>query len=53
MTPLIAELIRSRPAGEEPIPALHRALSAGLAAVYDADHEVLLARTRLGAIRWR
>ena len=45
--PLIAELIRRRPAEEEPLTALHRALAEGLAAIYDAYRDVLLARTRL------
>jgi len=45
--PLIAELIRRRPAQEHPLTALHRALAEGLAAVYRAHRDVLLARTRL------
>ncbi len=45
--PLIAELIRRRPPDEEPLTALHRALSAGLARIYDADQDLLLTRTRL------
>ena len=45
--PLIAALIRARPPEEEPLTALHRALAEGLAAVYNADRDVLLARTRL------
>lgn len=45
--PLIAELIRRRPPEEDPLIALHRALAEGLAAVYAAHRDVLLARTRL------
>ncbi len=45
--PLIAELIRRRPLDEKPLTALHRALSEGLARIYDADRDVLLTRTRL------
>ncbi|MGH3602259.1 MAG: TetR/AcrR family transcriptional regulator [Pseudonocardiaceae bacterium] len=45
--PLIAELIRRRPRDEEPLIAIHRALSQGLAAVYDTDQDVLLTRTKL------
>lgn len=45
--PLIAELIRARPPEEHPLTALHRALGEGLAAVYEAHRDVLLARTRL------
>ncbi|WP_314173467.1 TetR/AcrR family transcriptional regulator [Streptomyces winkii] len=45
--PLIARLIRERPADEDVVTALHRALAEGLAAVYEADREALLVRTRL------
>lgn len=45
--PLIAELIRRRPPEEDPLTTLHRALAEGLAAIYDAHRDVLLARTRL------
>lgn len=45
--PLIAELIRRRPPEEDPFTALHRAVAEGLATVYDAHRDVLLARTRL------
>jgi len=45
--PLIAESIRRRPPEEDALTALHRALAEGLAAVYDAHHDVLFARTRL------
>lgn len=45
--PFIAELIADRPPQEEPLTALHRALAEGLAAVYTADRDLLLARTRL------
>ena len=45
--PLIAELIRHRPAEEHPLSALRGALAEGLAAVYDAHRDVLLVRTRL------
>ncbi len=44
---LIAELIRRRPLDEKPLTALHRALSEGLARIYDSDRDVLLTRTRL------
>ncbi|MDQ2880987.1 MAG: TetR family transcriptional regulator [Actinomycetota bacterium] len=40
--PLIAELISRRPPEEEPLIALHRALSEGLARIYDTDQNVLL-----------
>lgn len=45
--PLIAELIRARPPQEHALAALHRALAQGLATVYPAGRDVLLARTRL------
>ncbi|MGH3549167.1 MAG: hypothetical protein ACRDQU_13860 [Pseudonocardiaceae bacterium] len=45
--PLIAELISRRPPEEGPLIALHRALSEGLARIYDTDQNVLLTRTRL------
>ncbi len=45
--PLIAALIRRRPAAEHPLDALRAALSEGLAGVYAEHRDVLLARTRL------
>jgi AcrR family transcriptional regulator len=45
--PLIADLIRRRPSDEEPLTALHCALSEGLARIYEADQDLLLTRTRL------
>ena len=45
--PLIAALIRARPAEEHPFTALQRALAEGLAAVYATDRDVLLTPTRL------
>lgn len=45
--PMIARLIAERPPEEDPLTALHRALADGLARVYEADQEALLARTRL------
>jgi AcrR family transcriptional regulator len=45
--PMIAELIRSRPAGEAPLTALHRALRAGLREVLTTDREAILTRARL------
>jgi AcrR family transcriptional regulator len=45
--PLMAELIRRRPADEGPLIALQGALSEGLDAVYHTGRDVLLARTRL------
>ncbi|MFI9614960.1 TetR/AcrR family transcriptional regulator [Streptomyces sp. NPDC052023] len=45
--PMIVRLIEARPQEEDPLTALHRALAEGLAAVYTADKEALLVRTRL------
>ncbi|GAA3463722.1 TetR family transcriptional regulator [Saccharothrix longispora] len=45
--PLIAELVRGRPAGEDPMTALHGALRAGLDAVLAADRDAVYTRTRL------
>lgn len=45
--PLIAELVRDRPAEESPLTALHAALRAGLDAVLTTDREAVYARTRL------
>src|SRR5262245_27083557 len=44
--PLIAELIAARPADEPALDAVRRALAEGLARVYAADRDALLARTR-------
>jgi AcrR family transcriptional regulator len=45
--PLIAEVIRARPAGEPPLTAIHRALSAALRAMPAAEMSTLLTRARL------
>ncbi|WP_440085450.1 TetR/AcrR family transcriptional regulator [Streptosporangium sp. LJ11] len=45
--PMIVRLIEQRPKEEDPLTALHQALAHGLAAVYAADREALLVRTRL------
>ncbi|MEU4805027.1 TetR family transcriptional regulator [Actinosynnema sp. NPDC023587] len=45
--PLIAELVRARPAAEAPMTALHRAVRAGLDTVLTADRDAVYARTRL------
>jgi len=45
--PLIADLVRARPAGESPLEALRAALRAGLDAVLDTDHDAVYARARL------
>jgi AcrR family transcriptional regulator len=45
--PMIAELIRARPTGEDPITAIHRAMAQGLAAILPAAHDALLVRIRL------
>jgi AcrR family transcriptional regulator len=47
--PMIFELIRSRPGGEHPIDRVRAAMRDGLAKVYAADRDTLLARTRLMA----
>jgi AcrR family transcriptional regulator len=43
----LALYLRDRPAGEEPLAALHRALHAALTDIYAADREAILVRTRL------
>ncbi len=45
--PMIAELIRARPADEHPLAALRHALLDGLRSVYVEHRDVLLVRTRL------
>ncbi|WP_158850090.1 acyl-CoA-like ligand-binding transcription factor [Saccharothrix deserti] len=45
--PLIAELVRNRPAGESPLTALHAALRTGLDAVLATDRDAVYTRTRL------
>jgi AcrR family transcriptional regulator len=45
--PMIAELIRARPADEDPITAIHRAMAQGLAAILPGARDVLLERIRL------
>jgi AcrR family transcriptional regulator len=45
--PLIAELVRARPAGEPEVERVRHALLAGLTAVSAADRQTLLERTRL------
>jgi AcrR family transcriptional regulator len=47
--PLLEELIRSRPRDESPIDRVHAGVRAGLAQVYWAHREVILARTLLMA----
>jgi AcrR family transcriptional regulator len=47
--PMIEDLIRSRPREEPPVVRVHAALREGLARVYAADRDALLARTRLMA----
>jgi AcrR family transcriptional regulator len=45
--PLMAELIRARPAGEHPVERVRATLLAGLGAVYTRDRDTILARARL------
>ena len=45
--PLMAELIRARPAGEHPIERVRATILAGLAAVYERDRATILARAQL------
>ncbi|GAA1301807.1 TetR family transcriptional regulator [Saccharothrix xinjiangensis] len=45
--PFIADLVRARPAGENPLEALRAALRTGLDAVLDTDRDAVYARTRL------
>jgi AcrR family transcriptional regulator len=45
--PLMAELIRARPAGEHPVERVRATVLGGLAAVYDRDRDTILARTQL------
>ncbi len=45
--PFIAELIRSRPAAEGPVTAIHHALAEGLTTVLPTDRDALLERTKL------
>jgi AcrR family transcriptional regulator len=45
--PLLAELVAARPAHEDPLTAIHRALRQGLAAILPSDREAILVRTRL------
>ncbi|MFT7836719.1 TetR family transcriptional regulator [Saccharothrix sp. BKS2] len=45
--PLIAALVRERPAGEDPVTALRTALRTGLDAVLASDRDALYTRTRL------
>jgi AcrR family transcriptional regulator len=45
--PMIAELIRARPADEDPITAIHHAIGSGLAVVLPHGCDALLERTRL------
>ncbi|MGM1062386.1 acyl-CoA-like ligand-binding transcription factor [Saccharothrix sp. Mg75] len=45
--PLIAGLVRARPAGERPLEALRAALRTGLDAVLESDLDAVYARTRL------
>lgn len=45
--PFVADLIRSRPAAEDPVTAVHRALVAGLVAVLPTDRDAIFERNRL------
>jgi AcrR family transcriptional regulator len=45
--PFIAELIRSRPADEDPVTAIHHALVSGLVAVLPTDRDAIFERNRL------
>lgn len=45
--PMLADLIRQRPADESPLTAVHQAVLQGLSAVYATDRDAILARTRL------
>jgi AcrR family transcriptional regulator len=45
--PLLADLIRARPADEHPVERVRATVLDGLAAVYAADRDTILARTRL------
>jgi AcrR family transcriptional regulator len=45
--PLLAQLVRDRPAGEPPLTAIQRALVGALRAMPAAEHGVLRVRTRL------
>jgi AcrR family transcriptional regulator len=45
--PLLAAAIRARPRSEGPVTRIHAAVREGLTAIYAADREALLVRTRL------
>ena len=45
--PILAELIRARPAREHPVERVRATVLAGLAAVYAADRDTILARAQL------
>jgi AcrR family transcriptional regulator len=45
--PMLAELIRQRPARESPLTAVHQAVLAGLSAVFATDRDAVLTRTQL------
>ncbi|MGH3940924.1 MAG: TetR family transcriptional regulator [Pseudonocardiaceae bacterium] len=45
--PMLADLVRQRPAGESPLTAVHQAVLQGLSAIYVTDRDAILARTRL------
>ncbi|HET7474853.1 MAG TPA: TetR family transcriptional regulator [Dermatophilaceae bacterium] len=45
--PLVAGLIEGRPAAEDEVAAIHRAVSTGLRAILPEDREALLERSRL------
>jgi AcrR family transcriptional regulator len=45
--PLMAELIRARPADEHPVERIRTTVRGGLEAVYARDRDTILARTRL------
>jgi AcrR family transcriptional regulator len=45
--PMMAELIRARPAGEPPVERVRATVMAGLDAVYERDRDTILARAQL------
>lgn len=45
--PMLADLIRQRPAAESPLTAVHQAVLQGLSAIYATDRDAILTRTRL------
>ncbi len=45
--PFVAGLIRARPAAEDPVTAIHHALTEGLTTILPTDRDALLERTKL------